>query len=109
MNLAKLHLHWGACKRGKREYKSYSLARAYREGGKNRKEIVIKLGKLSEAEVEQWKAVLDSFKRPEAMAIPLNKMVVQSSRAYLDVAVILEAWNAFWLAGGTVKKDTKTI
>lgn len=98
MDLAKLHLHWGSCKHGKREYRSYCLARAYREGGKNRKEIVVKLGKLSEGEVEQWKTALNLFKQPQTMAVPLNKMVVQSSRAYLDVAVILEVWNAWGLS-----------
>ena len=39
MDLSKLHLHWRVGKRGKKEYKSYSLARAYREDGKNKKKI----------------------------------------------------------------------
>lgn len=95
MDLAKLHLHWGSCKRGKCVYKSYSLARAYRENGKNRKEIVIKLGKLSDSEVKQWKLALQSFKNPIATPTSLDKIVVLSNRSYLDVAVILETWN-FW-------------
>jgi transposase len=98
MDLAKLHLHWGACKRGRRVHKSYSLARAYREDGKNRKEIVVKLGKLSDSEVEQWKFALQSVKKPTAMPTSLDKVVVQSNRSYLDVAVILETWNSWGLS-----------
>jgi len=44
MNLKDLHLHWGECKYKDTSYRSYSLARPYRENGKNRKEIVLKLG-----------------------------------------------------------------
>ena len=51
MDLAKLHLHWRVSQYKGKSYRSYSLARAYREQGKNRKEIVLKLGKLSDAEV----------------------------------------------------------
>jgi transposase len=98
MDLAKLHLHWGSCKRGRRVYKSYSLARAYREDGKNRKEIVVKLGKLSDSEVGQWKLALQSVKNPTAMPTSLDKIVVQSNRSYLDVAVILETWNSWGLS-----------
>lgn len=98
MDLAKLHLHWGSCKRGKRVHKSYSLARAYREDGKNRKEIVVKLGKLSDSEVGQWKLALQSFKNPTATPTSLDKIVVQSNRSYLDVAVILETWHSWGLS-----------
>lgn len=97
MDLAKLHLHWGSCKRGRRVHKSYSLARAYREDGKNRKEIVVKLGKLSDSEVEQWKLALQSVKKPTATPTSLDKIVIQSNRSYLDVAVILETWNSWGL------------
>jgi hypothetical protein len=48
MDLAKLHLHWRVSRHKEKAYRSYSLARAYRENGKNRKEIVVKLGKLSD-------------------------------------------------------------
>ncbi len=94
MELAKLHLHWGACRRGKKEYKSYSLARAYRKGGKNHKEIVFKIGKLSSAAVEQWRRALASAKNPLSN-ISSDDVTITSNRSYLDVAVILEAWK-FW-------------
>jgi len=96
MDLAKLHLHWRACKRENREYRSYSLARAYRQDGKNRKEIVFKLGVLTDSEVEQWRSVLHMVKNPTKMLrMDLNNLITVSNHAYLDVAVALEAWN-FW-------------
>src|SRR3990167_9239282 len=92
MDLKKLHLHWGACKRGRKIHKSYSLARAYRQEGKNRKEIVLKLGKLTEEEAEQWRQLLLVAKKPDSAA---TDVAVVANYAYLDIAVMLETWN-FW-------------
>ena len=94
MDLSKLHLHWRPRKRGKKVYKSFSLARAYWQDGKNRKEIVLKLGVLSEEEAERWRVTLKAFKNPN-MPIGVNQdnLIVMSNRAYLDVAVLLETWN----------------
>ena len=64
MDLAKLHLHWRVSQYKGKSYRSYSLARAYREQGKNRKEIVIKLGKLSDTEVQRWRSLLQAIKKP---------------------------------------------
>lgn len=92
MDLKKLHLHWGACKRGRKIHKSYSLARAYRQDGKNRRENVLKLGKLTDEEAEQWRQLLQAAKSTDAtVAHP----TVMDNYAYLDVAVMLETWN-FW-------------
>ena len=52
MDLTKLHLHWRVGKNGNKEYKSFSLARSYRQDGKNRNAIVLKLGKLSDEEIK---------------------------------------------------------
>lgn len=109
MDLAKLHLNWGSCKYGKREYKSYSLARAYRENGKNKKEIVLKLGKLSASEVDQWQRALRTCKKPEATATAFNEFAIRSHHSYLDVAVILETWNSWGLSEvfDSTSKDKK--
>jgi transposase len=99
MDLSHLHLHWRACRRGKKEYKSYSLARAYRLEGKNRKEIVLKLGKLSDGEVEGWRTALRAAKNSNADAVvDLNSFVITSNHSYLDVAVILDAWDSWELS-----------
>lgn len=91
MDLSKLHLHWGECRRGNIRYRSYSLARAYRLDGKNRKEIVLKLGKLTDKEVEQWRSALQAAKDP---ANNSDRRIV-GHLDHLGIAAILEAWN-FW-------------
>lgn len=96
MDLAKLHLHWRSCRRDKKEYKSYSLARAYRSDGKNRKEIVLKLGKLDDEEVSRWRAALQAAKKSKTnTSVDLENFTISSNSSHLDVAVILEAWD-FW-------------
>jgi transposase len=98
MDLAKLHLHWRTRKRGSKEYRSYSLAKAVWQNGKNRKEIVLKLGPLSETEVERWRATLRAFKNPDTLpAADLKNLVIISNHAYLDVAVLRETWNSWGL------------
>lgn len=94
MDLSKLHLHWRPRKRGKKVYKSFSLARAYWQDGKNRKEIVLKLGVLSDEEAERWRVTLKAFKNPDTpICVNPDNLVVMSNRAYLNVAVLLETWN----------------
>lgn len=95
MNLSQLHLHWRVGKRNDKIYKSYSLARSYRENGKNRKKIFFKLGKLSEKEVEYWKIILQASKDPNCQLINANDLIIKDNFYYLDVAVILEVWD-FW-------------
>jgi transposase len=92
MDFQKLHLHWRTSTYKGNTYRSYSLARAYRVEGKNRKEIVLKLGKLSEEEVQQWRRILDAFKNPDAITTTLNDIVVTEHFDYLNVA----AANAIW-------------
>lgn len=108
MDLSELHLNWGACRHKGKVYKSYSLARSYREDGKNRKEIVCKLGKLSDEAVEQWRTILSNFKNPDTCLTNLNNVVVESNRAYLDVAVALETWNSWDLDSVFASADKTT-
>ena len=95
MNLKDLHLHWGECKYKGNTYRSYSLARPYRERGKNRKEIIFKLGKLSEQEVLRWRYLLKGLKKPQAVVTTLDDLVVTDHYAYLDIAVVSAIWD-FW-------------
>ncbi len=94
MDIAKLHLHWGERKYKGKTYRSYSLARAYREHGKRRKELVLKLGKLTELEVQRWQHVLLAAKQPQSFLTTLDQLVVTHHYAYLDVAVVNAAWDA---------------
>lgn len=96
MDLTKLHLHWRPRKRGDKVYKSYSLARAVWKNGKNRKEIVLKLGTLSDEEAERWRQTLRALKNSSALSATDQKdIAIISNRAYLDVAVLKETWNSW--------------
>jgi transposase len=94
MDIAKLHLHWGERRYKGKTYRSYSLARAYRDKGKSRKEIVLKLGKLTESEVQRWQDALQAAKHPQAFLTTLEQLVVTQRYAYLDVAVVNAIWDA---------------
>jgi transposase len=97
MDIAKLHLHWGERRYKGKTYRSYSLARAYREHGKSRKEIVLKLGKLTEPEVQRWQQILLAAKQPQAFLTTLDQLVVTHHYAYLDVAVLNAVWETLSL------------
>jgi len=97
VDLAKLHLHWRVSQYKGKSYRSYSLARAYREQGKNRKEIVIKLGKLSDTEVQRWRSLLQAIKKPGVFLATLDDLVVTRHYAYLDVATANALWDDWQL------------
>lgn len=109
MDLSKLHLHWGSCLSKGKRYRSYSLARAYREDGKNRKEIVLSLGKLSDEEVEHWRNFLRSAKDPSGFFTTANDIVVSGHFAYLDVAVVSAIWDEWSLNSIFGNNDEKDI
>ncbi len=93
MDLAELHLHWRQNQYKGKVYRSYSLARAYRENGKNRKHIVIKLGKLSDAIAQRWRLFLKAIKKPNAILTKLDDLYVSQHYPYLDVAVANAIWD----------------
>ncbi len=95
MDLSTLHLNWGGSVYKGVKYRSYSLARSYRENGKNRKEIVLKLGRLTDAEVKEWKSALKAARNPQNSLTPVEDLIVESNKSYLDIAVVKEAWDAW--------------
>jgi len=95
MDLASLHLHWRASKYKGKAYRSYSLARAYRKDGKNRKEICVKLGKLSDEAAVRWRTLLKTLKKPGAFITTGDDITVTSHIAYLDIATINAVWD-YW-------------
>ena len=72
MDLANLHLHWRVSKHKEKSYRSYSLARAYRKDCKNRKEICVKLGKLSDEAANRWRVLLKTIKKTDAFVTTCN-------------------------------------
>lgn len=96
MDLSELHLHWREGKHKNRTYRSYSLAKAYRQDGKNRKHIVLKLGKLTQEEANKWRSLLKALKNSDAFVTTLDEIVVSEQFAYLDAAVVSAVWDE-WL------------
>ena len=95
MDLATLHLHWRVSKHKEKSYRSYSLARAYRKDGKNRKEICVKLGKLTDEAVNRWKVLLKAIKKPDAFVTTCDDITVTNHFAYLDTATVNAVWD-YW-------------
>jgi transposase len=106
VDISKTYLYWGACRSGGKEYKSYSLARSFRKDGKVRKEIVMKLGKLSDKQAHEWRLLLKTMKGKNSDLVPINDVVTEANYAYLDVAVLLETWH-FWGLSTAFKDDSQ--
>jgi len=97
IDLKALHLHWRVSHYKGTTYRSYSLAHSYRHNGTNRKDIVLKLGKLSDEEVGRWRALLQAAKTPHTFFTTLHDLTVTHRYAYLDVAVANAVWQAWQL------------
>jgi len=106
MDLCKLHLHWRVSQYQGNTYRSYSLARSLRQDGKNRKEIVLKLGKLSEDDVSKWQTFLQFVKKPDSILTTIGDIIVTNHYAYLDVAVVNELWD-HWKLDDVFRSDGK--
>lgn len=92
ISLKSLHLHWGQHTYKGENYRSYSLARSVRRDGKNSKEIVLKLGKLADEEVEKWKQILAAAKSDGSL-VSLSDVFCAKNLDYLDVATVDSYWN----------------
>jgi len=93
VNLSKLHLDWGSSRYKGKVYRSYSLARPIWKDGKNRKETVVKLGKLSEDEVVQWRNLLKALKEPECFLTSFKNICNEKHYSYLDTAIANAIWD----------------
>ena len=97
IDLSQLHLDWGSSRYKGKVYRSYSLARALWVDGKNKKETVIKLGKLSDAEVVQWRNLLKALKKPECFLTSFEDICTEKHYAYLDTAIANAIWDEWGL------------
>lgn len=104
MDISQLHLHWGGSSYGGKKYKTYSLARSYRLNGKNRKEVVIKLGKLTDLEIRNWKKLLQVLKNPSSVITTMEDIVTREHFKYYDVALVNKFWN-FWKLDKAFKSE----
>lgn len=97
MGISGLHLDWGSSRYKGKVYRSYSLARALWKNGKNHKETIIKLGKLSDAEVKKWRDLLTVLKKPDSFLTTFEDICVEKHYTYLDAAIVNAVWDEFGL------------
>ena len=95
MDLSKLHLHWGGGTYKGVKYKSYSLAKSVRKNGKNSHKPIVKLGKLSDTEVNWWKKLLHAIKTPSSVVTTMENIVIRNHFQYCDVALVNKFWD-YW-------------
>jgi transposase len=92
-----MHLGYSTSTYKGQTYKSYSIAESYREGKKVRKRVIWRIGKLTEQQAAQIRLVLQVVQNEDQVVTRLKDIVVQESRAYLDIAVVNALWDQWQL------------
>ncbi len=92
-----MHLSYSTSRHKERTYKSYSVAESFREGKKVRKRIIWPIGKLSDQQAEQIRLVLKVVQSDDQIVTRLKDIVVQDTKAYLDIAVVNNLWDQWQL------------
>ncbi len=94
-----MHLGYSTSTYKGRTYKSYTIAESQRDGKSVRKRIIWRLGKLTEQQAEQIKLILEVMQSDDQVVTRLKDIVVQETRAYLDIAVVNDLWDQWQLDG----------
>jgi len=92
-----MHLSYSSSTYKGKTYKSYAIAKSYREGKTVRKRTIWSIGKLSDEQAEQIRMICKVASGKEAALIQLKDIVVKESKAYLDIALVDELWNHWQL------------
>jgi hypothetical protein len=92
-----MHLGYSTSTYKGQTYKSYSVAESYREGKKVRKRVVWRIGKLTDQQAEQIRLILQVVQSEHQVVTRLQDIVVQDSKAYLDIAVVNALWDHWQL------------
>lgn len=92
-----LHLSYSTSKYKDREYKSYSIAESYRDGKTSRKRTIWSIGKLTDQQADQIRLILKVVQNENEVVTRLKDIVVQDTKAYLDIAVVNDLWNQWAL------------
>ena len=94
-----MHLGYSTSTYKGKVYRSYTIAESYRDGKRVRKRVIWRLGKLTEQQAEQIKLILQVVQSEDQVVTKLENIVVQESRAYLDIAVVNALWDQWQLDG----------
>ena len=98
------HLRVTTVRRGNKTYKYAQIVQSFHRPGKSPGQRVIQnLGKLSEKEIENWRAALEATRTGKTLVVagdPRSGGPSEKPRAnlrYLDIAVLHEQWNRWGL------------
>lgn len=94
-----MHLGYSTSKYKGQTYKSYKIAESYRDGKAVRKRTLWPLGKLTDHQADQIKLILEVVQTDEQVLARLKDIVVQETKAYLDIAVVNALWDQWQLDG----------
>lgn len=92
-----MHLGYSTSTYKGRTYKSYTIAESQRDGKSVRKRVIWRLGKLTDQQAEQIKLILEVMQSDDQVVTRLKDIVVQETRAYLDIAVVNDLWDQWQL------------
>jgi transposase len=92
-----MHLSYSTSKYKDRAYKSYSIAESYRDGKTPRKRTIWSIGKLTDQKADQIRLILKVVQNEDEVVTRLKDIVVQDTKAYLDIAVVNDLWDQWEL------------
>ena len=95
MQFKDLHLHWRTSSYKGKKYFSYSLAKSIWTNGTCRKKIILKLGKLSDEQIDYWKKALRDAKKQHSASVK-NQETASSE-------------NTFELTNASLELDTRDL
>jgi transposase len=92
-----MHLSYSTSKYKGQVYKSYSIAESYRDGKISRKRTIWSIGKLTDKQANQIRLILKVAQSEDQLVTQLKDIVVQETKAYLDIAVVNNLWDQWKL------------
>ena len=92
-----MHLSYSTSKHKDRVYKSYNIAESYRDGKTSRKRPIWPIGKLTDQQADQIRLILKVVQNEDEVVTRLKDIVVQDTKAYLDIAVVNDLWDQWQL------------
>lgn len=92
-----MHLSYSTSRYKDRVYKSYSIAESFRDGKTSRKRTIWAIGKLTDRQADQIRLILKVVQDEDEVVTRLKDIVVQETKAYLDIAVVNDLWDQWEL------------
>lgn len=81
-----------------KKYDYYSIVEPYREDGKNRHRIILRLGRLTPLEAQIIMNVLKATKSPDVVTVRLEDILFEDHWRYLDLAFLNHLWDKWGLS-----------